>query len=67
MMMMDMGDHLTAQQAADRLDYTVQHVRRLLREGRLEGTKVGRDWVVEESKVREFAGQRANIELPLGD
>lgn len=60
-----LDDHITAQQAADRLDYTVQHVRRLLREGRLAGSKVGRDWLVLETSVEEYATRRANLTLPL--
>lgn len=60
-----LDDHITAQEASERLGYTVQHVRRLLREGELEGTKIGRDWVVVEESVAEFATRRENLNLPL--
>lgn len=65
--MMVMDDTLTAGEAAERLGYTVQHVRRLLREGRLRGTKVGRDWVVLDEAVKEFAGHRENFQLLFDD
>lgn len=62
--MTSLDDHITVRQAADRLDYTVQHVRRLLRQGELSGSKVGRDWLVLESSVEEFANRRANLNPP---
>jgi len=37
---------LTVGQAARRLRCTAQHVRKLLRQGRLRGRKIGRDWLV---------------------
>lgn len=63
--MTSLDDHITARQAADHLDYTVQHVRRLLRQGELSGSKVGRDWLVLESSVEEYATRRTNLNLPL--
>lgn len=62
-MMVD--DTLTAKEVAERLGYTAQHVRRLLREGQLKGRKVGRDWVVSREAVEAFVVQRENFELPL--
>lgn len=59
------NEHITAQEAAERLDYTVQHVRRLLRNGDLEGRKIGRDWLVGQTSVAEFAMKRENLHLPL--
>lgn len=63
--MASLDGHITAQEAADRLEYTVQHVRRLLREGDLNGTKIGRDWIVVEGSVMDYATRRENLNLPL--
>jgi len=37
---------LTTKQAAQRLGLSSDHVRRLLEQGKIQGKKVGRDWVV---------------------
>ena len=42
---------VTVSQAAQELGYTVQHVRWLLRSGKLAGTKLGRDWLVSRDSV----------------
>ena len=54
---------LTIAEAATMLGYTRQHTRLLIREGKLRGTKVGRDWVVWESHVREFIARRSSGRL----
>jgi excisionase family DNA binding protein len=54
---------LTAREAARRLGCSVQYVRRLLRSGRLRGSKVGRDWVVEEADVTRWSVARATVLL----
>ena len=40
------------------LGYTVQHIRLLLREGRLRGRKVGKVWLVDSDAVEEQLQQR---------
>lgn len=58
---------LTSAEVARRLDFTVQHVRRLVREGRLKGQKFGRDWMIPETSVDAFIASRVNAELPLNE
>jgi excisionase family DNA binding protein len=42
-----MGDVLySTKEAATKLGLSQDHIRRLLEQGRIEGKKVGRDWVV---------------------
>lgn len=43
--------YLTTAEAANRLGFTVQHTRRLVRDGIIEGRKLGRDWLLTESSV----------------
>ena len=37
---------LTTKQAAQRLGLSSDHVRRLLEQGKIQGKKLGRDWVI---------------------
>ena len=60
-----MQSFLSSAQAAELLGFTVQHVRRLIKQGELDGVKVGRDWVVNAQSVAEFLRRRENLELPL--
>lgn len=48
---------LSTEQAAERLGITPVRVRELLRSGKLEGQRVGRSWVVDESSVRARLAQ----------
>ena len=59
-------EHLTTKDAAELLGYTVQHVRRLIREGRLQGRRLGRDWIVDKESVDRYVASRENFELPMG-
>lgn len=58
---------ITTDDAAEQLRYTPQHIRRLVREGKLEGEKVGRDWLVTQDSVAKHLGERENYALPLVD
>lgn len=49
---------LSSKEAAKELGYTVQHTRLLIREGHLEATKVGRDWLIVRESVDEYKAQR---------
>jgi excisionase family DNA binding protein len=59
-------DHfISSSEAAHRLGYTVQHIRRLIKQGDLKGAKIGRDWVVEAPSVDGLLLRRENLDLPL--
>jgi excisionase family DNA binding protein len=62
-MELDENRFLTIIEAAKMLGYTPQHTRLLLRMGRLQGTKLGRDWMLTERDVREFTARRSSIAL----
>jgi len=57
--------YITSSVAALRLGYTIQHVRRLIRQHKLEGFKLGRDWVVLSSSVDAWASRGEYLDLPL--
>jgi len=50
---------LTVAEAARILGYTVQHVRVLIRTGKLKAKKLGRDWALREADVRNYMDQRS--------
>ena len=62
---MGIPEFVTCQDAAQALGYTTQHVRRLVRHGKLEGLKIGRDWVISQVSVDEFLAGRENYHLAL--
>lgn len=54
---------VSTDEAAERLQYTPQHVRRLIREGRLDGEKVGRDWLVTSDSLSGYLIAKDNLRL----
>lgn len=54
---------MTVPEAAEALGYTVQHTRLLLRQGRLRGNKIGRDWVVLREAVAEYNVRKVSVPL----
>lgn len=59
--------YISTRDAARMLGYRVQHVRRLLRTGQLQGEKVGRDWIVVREGVRHYLAGKDNLSLSLLD
>lgn len=54
-------------EAAQLLGYTVQHVRRLARNGELSGQKFGRDWMIHRQSADELLRRRlARREQSIG-
>ena len=49
---------LSVSQAAQRLQVSEQWVRKLLRTSQLQGTRVGKTWVIEDDAVTQFAQQQ---------
>jgi excisionase family DNA binding protein len=52
--MPDLRDFITTEDAARMLNFHVEHVRRLLREGDLKGEKIGKTWLVLRKSVEEY-------------
>ena len=44
--MPDLNEFITTEEAAEKLKYHVEHVRRMMREGSIAGQKIGRTWLV---------------------
>ena len=52
--MVNENEYMTTSEASETLGYTIQHTRHLLREGQLQGSKMGRDWIVLRESVAEY-------------
>lgn len=52
---MDSGDLLTVADAAVRLSRSTEQVRRYLREGRLDGTRIGGQWFIDQHALSSFS------------
>jgi excisionase family DNA binding protein len=46
---------ITTKQAASLMGYDYAHVRYLLRKGKIQGMKIGRDWLVEKESALAYA------------
>ena len=49
---------LTVQQVAEMLQMNEEVIRRYLRDGRIKGFKVGRDWRVKEKDLEKFINEK---------
>ena len=62
-----MDRSLTVPEAAELLGYHVDHVRRLLKAGKLEGERVGGRWLIAPQEVERIQGlQGPGGRLPKG-
>jgi len=52
--MPDLADYMTTEDAAKKLDFHIDHIRRMLRGGDLEGLKLGREWLVSKKSVEKY-------------
>jgi excisionase family DNA binding protein len=60
--MPDLNGFVTTQEAAEQLGrFNVDHVRRMLREGDLEGRKVGYMWFVSVDSIQRYLKETAGM------
>ncbi len=59
--MPDLRDFVTTEEAARILQFHVEHVRRLLREGDLQGEKIGTAWLVLKKSVEDYQEQNKDL------
>lgn len=53
--MPDIEEYFSVAEAAKKLDFTVQGVAKLIRQGKLEGKKVGNMWLVSKASVANYS------------
>lgn len=59
--MPDLTEYIETSQAAEKLNYHVEHVRRMMREGSLQGIKIGRTWLVQKKSLDEYVAKTAKM------
>ena len=52
-----LNNHISVQVAASYSGYSAQYLRRLLRNGKIEGTKIGQLWLVEKGALDIYIEQ----------
>lgn len=52
--MPDLNDYVTTEEASKILAFHIEHIRRMLREGDLEGLKVGKTWLVLRASIQRY-------------
>lgn len=50
---------ITTKQAAKKLKYTPEHVRRLIRDGELKAQRMGHEYIIEESALKSVKRKRS--------
>lgn len=61
--MLNQDDFVTVYQAAQLLGHSMQYTRLLIRQGKLIGNKIGRDWVISRTSVAEYNAHKTNVPL----
>jgi excisionase family DNA binding protein len=59
--MPDLKEYIQTTEAAAQLNYHVEHVRRMMREGSLQGIKIGRTWLVQRKSLDEYVAKTAQM------
>jgi excisionase family DNA binding protein len=52
--MPDLNEFISTEEAAEKLKYHVEHVRRMMREGSIAGLKIGRTWLVRREALDSY-------------
>jgi excisionase family DNA binding protein len=55
--MPDLAEFITTEEAAQALGFHVIYIRRMVREGKLKGVKVGPTWLVAKKSIEEYKKQ----------
>jgi excisionase family DNA binding protein len=57
----DLNKFISTEEAAEKLKYHVEHVRRMMREGSIEGVKIRRTWLVRRVALDGYMKHKANM------
>jgi len=58
---------LTTKQAAERLEISLRRVQRLIQDGLLPAERIGRDWLIQEPDLNQFAQKPRKSGRPRKD
>ena len=57
----DLKEFISTEEAAEKLKYHVEHVRRMMRERSLDGVKIGRTWLVKRAALDGYMKRTAKM------
>jgi len=57
----DLNEFVSTEEAAERLKYHVEHVRKMMREGSIAGLKIGRTWLVKREALDSYMKRTAKM------
>jgi excisionase family DNA binding protein len=64
--MAEISEYITTRQAAETMPLSEAQMRVLLRSGRLQGMKLGHDWLIHAPSLRAYLANRPRPGLKLG-
>ena len=59
--MPDLNEFISTEEAAEKLKYHVEHVRRMMREGSIAGLKIDRTWLVRREALDSYMKRTAKM------
>jgi excisionase family DNA binding protein len=59
--MPDLNEFVSTEEAAEKLKYHVEHVRKMMREGSIAGLKIGRTWLVKREALDSYLKRTAKM------
>lgn len=54
-------DYITSAEAAKQLGFSADHIRKLIRTGKMNGEKIGRNWIVHVEELKKITRQRMSM------
>ena len=60
-LMPDLNEFMTAKEAAQELDFTVQGIRKLVRNSKLEALSVGRMYLISKKSIKEYIDKTSGM------
>ena len=59
--MPDLNEFISTEEAAEKLKYQVEHIRRMMRAGSIAGLKIGRTWLVRREALDSYMKRTATM------
>ena len=63
--MPDLNEFVSIEEAAEKFKYHVEHVRKMMREGRIAGLKIGRTWLEKRDALDSILQRIKPVRRPL--
>ena len=54
-------EYITGAEAAKKLGFSADYVRKLIRTGKMDGQKIGRNWIINIEELKKITRQRVSM------